>query len=69
MAGFNPNEFANNITSFVNGDTITAIIACLGASVSAKRTAASHVIFNLVGAIIFTLLLSPGYLHGRIQSQ
>lgn len=41
------------------GTTITAVIACLGASVSAKRTAASHVIFNLIGAIIFTLLLSP----------
>ncbi len=49
-----PILFGDNI-----GTTITAIIACLGASVSAKRTAASHVIFNLVGAIIFTLLLSP----------
>lgn len=49
-----PILFGDNI-----GTTITAVIACLGASVSAKRTAASHVIFNLMGAIIFTLLLSP----------
>lgn len=49
-----PILFGDNI-----GTTITAIIASLGASVAAKRTAASHVIFNLVGAVIFTLLLSP----------
>lgn len=49
-----PILFGDNI-----GTTITAIIACLGASVAAKRTAASHVIFNLVGAIIFTILLTP----------
>ncbi|MGM0216287.1 Na/Pi cotransporter family protein [Enterococcus sp. AZ109] len=49
-----PILFGDNI-----GTTITAIIAALGASVAAKRTAASHVIFNLVGAVIFTLLLSP----------
>ncbi|GAA2898778.1 Na/Pi cotransporter family protein [Enterococcus pseudoavium] len=49
-----PILFGDNI-----GTTITAIIACLGASVAAKRTAASHVIFNLVGALIFTILLTP----------
>ncbi|GCF95000.1 transporter [Enterococcus florum] len=49
-----PILFGDNI-----GTTITAIIASLGASIAAKRTAASHVIFNLVGAIIFTLLLTP----------
>ncbi|EOH93200.1 Na/Pi cotransporter family protein [Enterococcus pallens] len=49
-----PILFGDNI-----GTTITAVIASLGASVAAKRTAASHVIFNLVGAVIFTLLLSP----------
>lgn len=38
---------------------ITAVIAALGASVTAKRAAASHVVFNLIGATIFTLLLSP----------
>ena len=49
-----PILFGDNI-----GTTITAIIACLGASVAAKRTAASHVIFNLFGAILFTILLTP----------
>ncbi|MGG5318718.1 Na/Pi cotransporter family protein [Enterococcus sp. AZ072] len=49
-----PILFGDNI-----GTTITAVIASLGASVAAKRTAASHVIFNLVGAVIFTLLLTP----------
>ncbi|KAF1298689.1 sodium-dependent phosphate transporter [Enterococcus sp. JM4C] len=49
-----PILFGDNI-----GTTITAVIAALGTSIAAKRTAASHVVFNLVGAIIFTLLLSP----------
>lgn len=49
-----PILFGDNI-----GTTITAVIAALGVSVAAKRTAASHVIFNLVGAIIFTTLLTP----------
>lgn len=49
-----PILFGDNI-----GTTITAVIAALGASIAAKRTAASHVFFNLVGALIFTLLLAP----------
>lgn len=49
-----PILFGDNI-----GTTITAVIAALGASVAAKRTAAAHVVFNLVGAIIFTILLAP----------
>lgn len=49
-----PILFGDNI-----GTTITAVIAALGASVAAKRTAASHVVFNLTGAIIFTILLVP----------
>ncbi|MHC5248034.1 Na/Pi cotransporter family protein [Enterococcus sp. LJL90] len=49
-----PILFGDNI-----GTTITAILAAIGTSIAAKRTAASHVIFNLVGAIIFTLLLGP----------
>ncbi|MGX2946748.1 Na/Pi cotransporter family protein [Enterococcus alishanensis] len=54
LAAALPILFGDNI-----GTTITAVIAALGASVAAKRTAASHVFFNLVGAIIFTLLLAP----------
>ncbi|MFV0558343.1 MAG: Na/Pi cotransporter family protein [Enterococcus sp.] len=49
-----PILFGDNI-----GTTITAIIACLGASIAAKRTASAHVTFNLIGAVIFTILLTP----------
>ncbi|BCA85853.1 transporter [Enterococcus saigonensis] len=49
-----PILFGDNI-----GTTITAVIAALGASIAAKRTAGAHVVFNLVGAIIFTILLAP----------
>src|SRR5690625_6523755 len=41
------------------GTTITAIIASIGASVAAKRTAFTHVIFNVIGVFIFLLLLTP----------
>ncbi len=44
--------FGDNI-----GTTITAVLAAIGASVAAKRAAATHVIFNLIGAIIFMLIL------------
>ncbi|MFL2096003.1 Na/Pi cotransporter family protein [Marinilactibacillus psychrotolerans] len=49
-----PILFGSNI-----GTTITAILAAIGASVAAKRTSASHIIFNLSGTIIILLLLSP----------
>lgn len=39
------------------GTTITAVLAALGASVAAKRAALTHVIFNLVGACVFLLIL------------
>lgn len=39
------------------GTTLTAVIAAIGASVAAKRTAAAHVVFNvLTGAMVFALL-------------
>lgn len=41
------------------GTTITAILASFGDSLSAKRTALFHVIFNLVGTAIFMLFLVP----------
>ncbi|MEJ8776538.1 Na/Pi cotransporter family protein [Pseudogracilibacillus sp. ICA-222130] len=49
-----PVLFGDNI-----GTTITAILASLGASVAARRAAFTHVIFNLIGATIFLLLLTP----------
>lgn len=41
------------------GTTITALLAAIGGSVAAKRASLFHVVFNVVGAIIFTILLSP----------
>lgn len=49
-----PVLFGDNI-----GTTITAILAAIGSSVAAKRTAGAHVMFNLVGTIIFLILLKP----------
>lgn len=43
-----PILFGDNI-----GTTITAVLASIGASLNAKRTALSHVIFNLSGTLIF----------------
>ncbi|EPE63282.1 na+/Pi-cotransporter family protein [Exiguobacterium sp. S17] len=47
-----PVLFGDNI-----GTTITAVLAALGASVAARRAAAAHVIFNLVGTAMFLLIL------------
>ncbi|WP_216828774.1 Na/Pi cotransporter family protein [Alkalihalobacterium elongatum] len=58
-----PVLFGDNI-----GTTITAVLAAIGASVAAKRAAATHVIFNLIGTILVLLLLVPfTYLVETIQ--
>lgn len=44
------------------GTTVTAILAALVGSIAAKRAAAVHVIFNLIGAILF-LILMPLFVH------
>lgn len=49
-----PVLFGDNI-----GTTITAILASLGASIAAKRAAATHVLFNVIGSVIFLILLVP----------
>ncbi len=49
-----PVLFGDNI-----GTTITAIIAVIGSNTSAKRLAASHVMFNVIGTIIFLIFLTP----------
>ncbi len=49
-----PVLFGDNI-----GTTITAVLASIGASVAARRAAATHVLFNLIGAVLFLLLLTP----------
>ncbi|RLQ98330.1 Na/Pi cotransporter family protein [Falsibacillus albus] len=62
-----PVLFGDNI-----GTTITAVLASIGASISAKRTALVHVIFNLIGTIIFLIILpfftsSIYYLQGAFN--
>ncbi|WP_442874235.1 Na/Pi cotransporter family protein [Cytobacillus sp. NCCP-133] len=49
-----PILFGDNI-----GTTITAVLASIGATVAARRAAATHVLFNLIGTTIFLLLLKP----------
>ncbi len=49
-----PVLFGDNI-----GTTITAVLAAIGASVAARRAALTHVIFNLLGTVIFLVLLLP----------
>jgi len=39
------------------GTTITAIFASIGGSVAAKRTAAAHVLFNVIGSVAFMFVL------------
>ncbi|MFG6148506.1 Na/Pi cotransporter family protein [Halobacillus sp. B23F22_1] len=51
-----PVLFGDNV-----GTTITAVLAAIGASVGAKRAAAAHVIFNVLGAAVFLILLVPFY--------
>lgn len=52
LQGALPVLFGDNI-----GTTITAILAALGASTAAKRAAATHVLFNVFGTVIFMLIL------------
>ncbi len=47
-----PILFGDNI-----GTTITAALSAIGASIAAKRAAAVHVVFNVVGTLIFLPLL------------
>ncbi|KIL79700.1 Na/Pi cotransporter family protein [Bacillus badius] len=47
-----PVLFGDNI-----GTTITAILASIGASVAARRAAATHVLFNVIGTVIFLIIL------------
>jgi phosphate:Na+ symporter len=41
------------------GTTITAILASIGGSITAKRTAMAHVLFNVLGSILFLIILVP----------
>ena len=50
-----PILFGDNI-----GTTITAALAAIGTTVVAKRAALTHVMFNIIGTVIFLPLLSIG---------
>lgn len=50
-----PILFGDNI-----GTTVTALIACIGTSVAAKRTALTHCLFNVIGTLIFLPLFMLG---------
>lgn len=41
------------------GTTITALLASIGQSKDAKRTAVAHSIFNISGAILFSFMIHP----------
>jgi phosphate:Na+ symporter len=47
-----PVLFGDNI-----GTTITAVLASIGTSISARRAASVHVMFNIIGTIIFMIFL------------
>jgi len=49
-----PVLFGDNI-----GTTITAILASIGTSVAARRAALVHVMFNVIGTIVFMIFLIP----------
>ncbi|MEA1960287.1 MAG: Na/Pi cotransporter family protein [Bacillota bacterium] len=50
-----PILFGDNI-----GTTVTALLASIGASVAARRTALTHFVFNMIGTIIFLPLFIVG---------
>jgi phosphate:Na+ symporter len=49
-----PVLFGDNI-----GTTITAVLAAIGTTIAARRAALTHVIFNLLGTLIFLVFLEP----------
>lgn len=49
-----PILFGTNI-----GTTFTSVLAAVGASLAAKRTALAHVIFNVFGTVVAMLLFTP----------
>jgi len=49
-----PILFGSNI-----GTCVTAVLASLGGSVAAKRSATVHIFFNIFGSVLFMILLTP----------
>lgn len=54
LAGAIPILLGDNI-----GTTITALLACIGQSKDAKRTAVAHCIFNISGCLLFIWFVNP----------
>lgn len=52
LAGAIPILLGDNI-----GTTITALLACVGQSTNARRTAVAHSVFNIVGSMIFIWII------------
>lgn len=52
LAGAIPILFGDNI-----GTTITALLACIGQSRDAKRTAIAHTCFNISGTVVFSFFI------------
>jgi phosphate:Na+ symporter len=49
-----PILFGTNI-----GTTITAVLAAIGGSLTARRAASAHVFFNVLGSVLFLIILVP----------
>lgn len=54
LQGAIPILFGSNI-----GTTITALLACIGQTREAKRTAVAHSVFNITGSVLFMFILGP----------
>lgn len=52
LSGALPILFGDNI-----GTTITAVLAVVGSTIAAKRVAAAHVLFNILGTVICLIIL------------
>lgn len=50
------------------GTTVTALLAGIGASVAARRTALSHFLFNVIGTLIFLPLFLTGFMLMLVKS-
>ncbi len=57
-----PILFGDNI-----GTCVTALLSSIGANKTAKRAALMHLLFNIIGTMIFVFLLSKPILHFVVQ--
>jgi len=50
------------------GTCVTAVLACIGASATSKRVACVHLLFNIIGTVIFIILALILPMHTWIQN-